>query len=97
VSQAKRVRKARMKARQSREAKRLGAVFMRHHGFLVEQRERAQFRRELNASDMPDAVKTLVGALVDPVGFVHDIFVKEMGRRKETVDRDSEIGETDRE
>jgi hypothetical protein len=76
MSHAKRVRKAKMARRQAERRKRTMASLKRHSAFLDEQIERARFRKELNASDAPEPVKTLVGALVDPTGFVHDMIRK---------------------
>lgn len=69
MSRAKRVRKARSAARRAR---RYARVLTESHAFLTEATERARFRRKLNESDVSDAVKTVLGALVDPVGFVVD-------------------------
>jgi len=69
MSRAKRVRKARMAARQARrDARTITGASAFFAGIL----ELARFRRELNASDAPDAVKTVLGLLVDPVGFAVD-------------------------
>lgn len=62
-----------MKARQAR---RLDKMISRGTAVLVELRERARFRRELNASDLPEATKSTLGFLVDPVGAVADAAIK---------------------
>lgn len=72
MSRAKRVRKARSAARRARRDARFFALCDRIEGDLQEMHESVRFRRELNASDAPDAVKTVLGALVDPVGFCVD-------------------------
>ncbi len=69
MSHGKRVRKARMRARRARLFARSMA---RATSMLVELEERARFRRELAASDLPDSVKTVLGFLADPVGAVVD-------------------------
>jgi hypothetical protein len=73
VSREKRTRKARMKARQAR---RFDKVIARAAAMLVEFEERARFRRELYASDLPEAAKSTLGFLVDPVGAVADAAMK---------------------
>lgn len=70
MSRTKRVRKARMAARLARRREK---AIVRFSVFLAEMRERVRFRRELNKSDAPDAVKTVLGLLVDPVGFTVDL------------------------
>ena len=69
MSRSKRVRKARAAVRRE---KRLSVRLDVARSHLAEATERARFRRQLNESDMPEAVKTVLGALVDPVGFVHE-------------------------
>jgi hypothetical protein len=51
---------------------RMERQFAAAHLSLEAVRKRAKFRAALNASDAPDAVKTLIGAVVDPIGFVVD-------------------------
>ena len=75
MSRAKRTRKARMAARAAR---RLATLDRRFEAAVSAYRERARFRAELNASDAPDAVKTVLGVLVDPVGFALDAFAAEV-------------------
>lgn len=69
MSHAKRVRKARMKARQAKRREATWKQFEDARAFHEDAVDRARFRKELNAIDMPDAVKTVVGMLVDPIGF----------------------------
>ena len=69
MSRAKRTRKARMAARQAR---RYTITNSGPGTFFAETLERARFRRDLNASDAPDAMKTVLGLLADPVGFAVD-------------------------
>ena len=69
MSHSKRVRKARSAARRE---KRLSVRLDAAREHLAEATERARFRRQLNESDAPEALKTVLGALVDPVGFVHE-------------------------
>jgi hypothetical protein len=78
VSRAKRVRKARMAARRE---KRLTAGLRRSRAFLIEANERARFRRELNASDLPDATKTVLGFLADPVGYALETAARAVQRQ----------------
>lgn len=80
MSRAKRTRKAKMARRQAARAAHLGeryAVACARHAEAI---ERSRFRTELNESDVPDAVKTLVGAFVDPAGFVVDMIEREAKR-----------------
>ena len=67
MSRSKRVRKARAAARRARRRDNRFDVARAH---LAEATERARFRRQLNESDAPEALKTVLGALIDPVGFV---------------------------
>jgi hypothetical protein len=65
-----------MRARQAVRLERFEANLDAAVERLNEARERARFRRELDASDMPDAIKTVLGALVDPAGFVLDHVIR---------------------
>lgn len=73
MSRAKRVRKARNAARRARYRDNRFDVARAH---LAETTERAQFRRELNASDAPEALKTVLGMLADPIGYVVETMQK---------------------
>ncbi len=73
MSRAKRVRKARLAARRRRHAEK---TLTSAHEFFDEMRERAAARAAINASDAPDALKTVFGFMVDPVGFTVDAFAK---------------------
>lgn len=79
MSRAKRTRKARMAARQER---RLKASIERVHGFMTDLKERARFRADLNASDLPAGTKTVLGLLADPLWFVTDVAIKEFERQQ---------------
>lgn len=66
MSRAKRVRKARSAARRERrDTKTIKAA----HSFFAEARERSEARKEISNSDAPDALKTVLGFLIDPIGF----------------------------
>jgi hypothetical protein len=69
MSRAKRVRKARSAARRERRYEKACASAIVFH---VEANQRAQLRRDLNESDAPDALKKVLGFLIDPTGFVVD-------------------------
>lgn len=80
MSREKRKRKAQMKRHQAERAAQAEKRFDEARAFHANALERARFRAELNASDIPEGVKTLVGALVDPIGFVHDMARKQATR-----------------
>lgn len=80
MSRAKRVRKARMVKRREKAIRR----YERAYEFATELAERARFRAELNVSDLPDAAKTVLGYLADPIGSVVDAANKELEKRKRT-------------
>lgn len=73
MSRAKRTRKARMKSRQ---AKRFTRQIESVSAFLVEQRERIRFGKQLMESDTPEEVKTVLRMILDPVGFTTDMLNK---------------------
>lgn len=79
MSCAKRVRKARMAARREKRAE---AAYRRAYAFAIDLQERARVRAEINASDAPNALKTVLGFLIDPVGAAVDAANQEMQRRK---------------
>jgi hypothetical protein len=60
----------------ARRARRFDKMIARGKAMLVELEERARFRRELAASDLPEATKTLLGFLADPVGAAADAAMK---------------------
>jgi hypothetical protein len=67
----------------ARRAKRCTKFIERGERLAVELEELARFRRELAASDLPEAAKTVLGFLADPVGAVVDAANREMIRRQE--------------
>jgi hypothetical protein len=69
MSRAKRVRKAKMAARR---LKRGEAAFRRAYAFAKDTQARARVRAEINASDAPDMMKTVLGFLIDPIGTAVD-------------------------
>lgn len=84
MSRAKRVRKARMATRIAKRLdKRIAAASAVFSAFAVDVRERARVRAEINASAAPEALKTVLGYLVDPLGTTADMANREMNRRKE--------------
>ncbi len=76
MSRAKRIRKAKMARRQAAYVERLEKHIDEVRTLFADLRERARFRKELNESDIPDTVKLIVGAAVDPVGFVTDMIAE---------------------
>ena len=88
MSQAKRTRKARMKTRQEKRREALYAQLESSREFLEELRDRRRFRVALNASDMPEPVKKMLGAVIDPIGFAVDTMAQYMrdSERKEQTD-----------
>ena len=89
MSRRKRVRKARSVTRR---AKRLAKASARAHVFLTDARERARVRLEIEASDAPTALKTVLGFLVDPIGAVTSAVAKEAIRRGLDTDERKEEG-----
>lgn len=78
MSRRKRVRKARSAARR---AKRFAKTNARAHAFMVDLRERARARAEINASDAPAVLKTVLGFMIDPIGAAVDIVSDELEKR----------------
>ncbi len=74
MSRSKRVRKARSAARRE---KRFSVCLNAARAHLTEATERARFRRQLNESDAPEALKKVLSFLADPIGSL----VEEMGKR----------------
>jgi hypothetical protein len=60
----------------ARREKHLNQGLVAFSALSIEMRERSRFRRELNASDAPDPVKTVLGLLIDPVGYAVDMIGK---------------------
>jgi hypothetical protein len=61
-----------MKARRERRVRRFDEMIARHTEMLTELEDRARFRRELNASNLSEPMKTVLGYLADPVGAAVD-------------------------
>jgi hypothetical protein len=59
------------------------STFDKAYAFAVDMHERARVRAEINASDATEALKTVLGFLVDPIGAAVDAANREMTRRKE--------------
>ncbi len=83
MSRAKRIRKARMAVRQEERAARYSERLAAASEHLSEAIGHSRFRAELNASDVPEPVKFVIGSLIDPVGTIRDMIERQM-RRGET-------------
>lgn len=82
MSRAKRTRKARMARRREKRLEIDQKISREAFAFFVDAHERARVRREINASDAPEALKTVLGFFVDPVGAITDMAAREMARRQ---------------
>ena len=70
MSRSKRTRKGRMRVRQQAHLERVGKGIEAFKAFNLQTIERARLRGQIEASDAPDAVKTTLSMLIDPIGFV---------------------------
>jgi len=68
------------KSRKTRSANRLAKRFDRNmkRAQAIEHRDRTEAREAIESSDMPDALKKLLGALVDPLGSAHKMVVEQV-------------------
>lgn len=73
MGRAKKIRKARSERRRAR---RFDQNLKRAHAIIAEHREHAEARKAIEASDMPDGLKKLLGILVDPAGSAHEMVVE---------------------
>ena len=81
MSRAKRNRKAKMVRRQAKRAEQFEKRLDAAHAHFVDARERARLRIEIiDKLDAPEPVKNVLSALVDPVGFAHDMIARQVRR-----------------
>lgn len=79
MSRSKRNRKAKMARRQAARVEQLKKGLYAARAHLADLRERARIRTEIiDKLDVPEPVKNVFSALIDPVGFTHDMLRKRL-------------------